>query len=624
MTPTQARTTDPRVTQATAQPATTPPQTVVASSEDAGALAQSVLAGLREADLENITIAHDADGQWIIGVENRTYRSDLDAAAAALEQIASVLPPGPLMLRLKRHDVVVCHVCVDLADYVKLQAGLMSAESLADTWDVKPGAGQAVGPVQLLASGNQSYWRTDLKLRPAVEYQIGLETDPFESDYFLLTNLETTVGKGLSADLRFATQVTSDADVEMDRALLTWTGWPCTDLLATTSIGKFRDEIYGYYGELQFGGENHRVGAVGSLTHMNANFDPFDKWEQAFAYYEYDWGQLGLQSRLGYGKFRESGDTGFTLSLRRRFGESVIEAQAVKTNDGDEGLTFGLSIPFGSSRASSPDRLRVRTDTAVSAEYLSNFAVQGDYLQGPHDLDSFRGELSASYLQHHGQRLLDEPNGVTAPDWPVAPSFEGTSGLLRIPTADVAPEGRLLTGISYMDRGHSKVRSADTDAMPTFIGAGFLPNLELVGRLTFFHDVKAFSWNYNLDRSFNAHYRIKPQRGAWNPALAVGVQDVSYGTTTSYLGQAEYIVGTWRHDNWRAHLGFGTGRYEPVFGGVDLALTGEHRVHLMADYDSDYVNTGLRVFLGDWGTASIGLLGMEDIAGAVTFQTDLR
>ena len=166
------------------------------------------------------------------------------------------------------------------------------------------------------------------------------------------------------------------------------------------------------------------------------------------------------------------------------------------------------------------------------------------------------------------------------------------------------------------------MRSAVTDAMPTFIGAGFLPNLELVGRLTFFHDVKAFNWPYNLDRSFNVHYRACGQRG-WLPAVAIGAQDVSYGTTTSYLGKAEYIVGTWERADWRLHLGAGSGRFDPVFAGVEYAVAGEHEIHLMTEYDSDFVNAGVR-FIGDWGSVDVGLLGMSRLTGAVTFETTLH
>ena len=193
---------------------------------------------------------------------------------------------------------------------------------------------------------------------------------------------------------------------------------------------------------------------------------------------------------------------------------------------------------------------------------------------------------------------------------------------MRIPTADAIADGTLLAGISYMDREHSKVISDDTDAMPVFVGAGFLPNLELIGRLTFFHDVKAFDWPYNLDRSFNVHYRLMPQKG-WTPAVAIGAQDVTFGTTTSFLGKAEYVVGSWEHADWRLHLGAGSGRYDPAFAGVEWAVPGRHRVHLMTEYDSEFVNAGVRL-LEDWGSVNLSLLGMSELTGAVSLNTQLR
>jgi len=590
---------------------------------DEDVLADDLYHRLVAESLENVSVARAADGSWIISFENRTWRSEIDALAAALDATANVLPPTDVILQMKRHDVVVSHVRVALADYVKLQAGMLSPEALADAWDVHAGPVRIEGPVDVLAEGNDSFLRTDILGRPAIDYTIGLENDPFESDYFLLTSVKTTVAPGLWANLRFPVQLTSDQKAAMDRALATWVGRPVDGVLATGSIGKFRDGLYGYYGEVRTDTDTHQFGVVGSLVDQQSNLSPTDKFDSAFAYYQYDWGELGLKARLGYGQFLESGQEGATLSLRRRFDESVIEARAIRTNDGDEGLMFGLSVPLGPRRASSPNTLRARTDTTFRIDYTSDFNVQGDYLWGPHDLESFRGEASPSYVQHHGERLLEGRAGDADGHWPAAPSYEGTSGLIRIPTADVAEDGRLFTGISYFDRDHSKVVGADTDAMPTFVGAGFLPNLELVGRITFFHDVHAFEWNYNLDRSFNAHYRLCDQRGDWLPALALGAQDVTYGTTTSYVGEAEYLVGTWRRDNFRAHLGLGSGKFDPVFGGLEMAITGKNRLHLMADYDSDYVNAGLRWFIGDWGTASVSVLGMEDVTGSVTFQTDL-
>ncbi len=591
---------------------------------DEQAAAKALLENLRKNDLENLSIGRDAAERWIINIENRTWRSDMDALKKALDAATAILPAVPITVQIKRHDVVVSHVNVELADYVKLQADILSGEGLAENWQVKSGPAEVIEPVEVLAHGNESYLRMDLLIRPAIEYYIGLEHDPFESDYFLMTDATTTLGPGFWAQMRFPTQLTTNRQVALDRSLLGWVGRPVNGVLGTASGGRFSDQLYGYYAEARTDTAEHQFGIAGSLIDQQLQLNPFDTYASAFGYYQYDWGNIGLKARLGYGQFLENDNKGMALSLRRRFGESVIEARAIRTNDGDEGLTFEVSLPLGPRRASSPEDVRMRSNPAVSVDYKSNLSVQGDYLQGSHDLESFRGEISPAYLAAHGERLADDPEEAPETAWPAAPSYEGNSGLMRIPTADVTPDGRLLAGMSYFDREHSKVPDNETDAMPTFVGVGFLPNLELVGRLTFFHDVKAFDWNYNLDRSFNIHYQLKSQTEDWVPAVAVGAQDVTFGTTTSYVGEAEYAVGTWQRENMRVHLGLGSGRLKPVFGGFELALERGNRTHLITEYDSDYVNAGARWFLADWGTASIGLLGMDELTGSISFQTDLQ
>lgn len=591
---------------------------------DGPKLADDLRQRLTEDDLENIEIARVGDGAWIIGFENRTQRSDIDAIAVALATTASVLPPADVILEVKRHDVTVSHVRVALADYVKLQAGMLSAEKLSATWSVDAGPPDVTEPVEVLARGNESFFRTDLLLRPGLDYTIGLEHDPFVGDFFLLMDARTTLAPGLWANARFPARLTADPQVTMDQALLSWVGRPIDGVLATGSGGKFRDDLHGFYGEVRTDTREHQFGIVGSVTNRASSLDPSDGCRRSFAYYQHDWGRLALKTRLGYGRFIESGEEGLALSLDRRFGESEIGLRAIRTDDGDEGLVFKLSVPLGPKRASSPAAVRPRLAPALTFDYTSNFAALGDYLQGPFDLNSFRGELSPAYLQQHGERLTGGIRSRVSEIWRTAPSFEGTSGLMRIPTADVAPDGRVFTGISYFDREHSKVQSADTNAMPTFVGIGFLPNLEIVGRLTFFHDVRAFSWNYNLDRSFNLHYRLNEQRGNWFPAFAVGAQDVGFGTSTSYLGDAEYLVATLRRDNLRAHVGIGNGKFSPAFGGLDMALGGDNPFHLMIEHDSNYFNAGVRGFIGDCCTASVGLLGLEGLTGSVTFRTELQ
>lgn len=606
------------VTDGTPAPSVVTPAAVVEGQQQE--LAEQLLTALGKAKLENIIVAVDDVGGWFVDFENRTYRSDMDALAAGLRLIAEHLPPVQLAVKVKRDDVPVCHVSLYLGDYAAAQGSLMTPEELARRWTV-----QAFAPAQprrTLASGYSSRGKVDIALRPALHYEIGNEADPFESDVLLVANADATLARGWHANLQYPIQLTGDREGEFDRALLTKTGWLARNLLATGSMGKFERGFYGWYGELQWDRQEHRFGLVANNL-SDALQIGSDSRSHAFAYYEYEAGGLGLTSRLGYGRFVDSNSDGALLSLQRRFGESVVTAEAVRAEGGAEALNFRLSVPLGPRVASDPKALRLRSDTAFELDYQSNLALQGKYLQNGQDLRSFRGELSAPYVEQHVTRVLGEKVEKPRSSWPASPSLEGTSGLIRIPTADVIADGHLLAGISYMGEEHSRIVSAKTDAMPLFVGIGFLPNLELVGKLTIFHDVKAYNWNYNLDRSFNAHYRILPQK-RHVPALAIGAQDVTFGTTSSYLGKSQYLVGTWAEDRYRLHVGYGRERLSGPFGGIDYALRADQRLQLMIDYDTRYVNAGLRGFVNKWLTVDVSLLGLSELGGAVVFQTELK
>ncbi|MEI6502082.1 MAG: hypothetical protein WCP21_13780, partial [Armatimonadota bacterium] len=99
-------------------------------------LADRLLQALAQAKLENIAIARDGRGGWIMGFENRTYRSDMDAMAAALRIIADTLPTAPLLLQVKRDDVPVCQMGLNLADCVAAQGQTLAPAELAQRWQV--------------------------------------------------------------------------------------------------------------------------------------------------------------------------------------------------------------------------------------------------------------------------------------------------------------------------------------------------------------------------------------------------------------------------------------------------------------------------------------------------------
>jgi hypothetical protein len=600
-------------------PAAKPISLSIISEEE---VADKLLQALCQAKLENISIARDGCGGWIIGFENRTYRSDIDAMAEALRILGAMLPTAQVLLQVKRDDVLICELKLQMADYVAAQGETLAPAELARRWQVASnGLGKGLVPQPLL-TGNSSYRKIDLSLRPAIEYQIGREDRWFVGNYFIIADADTTLAHGWHANLQSSTRLSSGVSSQLDQARLTKTGWLARNFLATGTFGKLQESTYGWYGEAQWDGQEDRVGLVGySIAGSLRSFE--DNQNHAFGYYEHEWGDMGLTARLGYGRFVNQEADGAVLSLRRRFGESVVIVEALRAQGGEEAINFKLSVPMGPRVAAAPSALRVRSATAFKIDYSSNLGLTGDYLQNGQDLASFRGEPTAPYVAGHPERLLGEVCQPMPADWPASPSLEGTTGLIRIPTAEVAADGTLQGGVTYMDRDHSRLAGAPSDAMPIFVSMGLLPNLEIVGKVTIFHDTRAFDWGFNTDRSFNVHYRLCKQ-SPHRPAIAIGAQDISFAAETQEIGKSEYIVSTWAAHRWRAHAGIGKDRLDGVFGGVNVDLTGNRRLQLLVDYDTQYVNAGVRGFVGNWLALDASLLGMSKLGGAVVFRTELR
>jgi hypothetical protein len=182
-----------------------------------------------------------------------------------------------------------------------------------------------------------------------------------------------------------------------------------------------------------------------------------------------------------------------------------------------------------------------------------------------------------------------------------APNFLGATGLLNTPTADV------------LRHREWNVHVHGTDDFVTY-GANFgiVENLEI--------GVTAFDRNHGggTDALINLKYRLLPETKSV-PAIAVGAVDVTdefnvdpsiYLVVSKALGKLSSGAGGYQL---RGHVGIGQGIYDGVFGGLDLILT--PRVMLIAEYDSDDFNAGVRFGLTPEVRADLGVLNGKFGAG---------
>jgi hypothetical protein len=181
--------------------------------------------------------------------------------------------------------------------------------------------------------------------------------------------------------------------------------------------------------------------------------------------------------------------------------------------------------------------------------------------------------------------LLLINNNAFAADFRNTLSFQGYTGLLNTPNAEVADEGRL--NALYSDQKERMWRSATPREENYLVSVGFFSFVEIGGRLT---DAPGAGVR---DLSANLKIRVPfIPRGQYLPQVAVGMQDMGGGAThlqTNYLVASEEL---WR---FRFSLGYGAGpdRMKGVFGGAEF--TAFDWLSLIGENDTKETNFGVRL-----------------------------
>ena len=187
----------------------------------------------------------------------------------------------------------------------------------------------------------------------------------------------------------------------------------------------------------------------------------------------------------------------------------------------------------------------------------------------------------------------------------------GTTGLLNTPNANMQKDGMFIIGTNYIPK----------DIMPDywdyntgnyFLNITFFPFIEIAYRCTFLKVNNNNEINWNQDRSVSLRLRaIKESR--FMPSIVVGSNDL---LTTRELNVFEkskgnrffssiYAVATKNIYINRNKLSITSGSYilsknelyKGVFGGIEYSPSFLRQVSIIAEYDSNCINTGLTVLL---------------------------
>ena len=202
----------------------------------------------------------------------------------------------------------------------------------------------------------------------------------------------------------------------------------------------------------------------------------------------------------------------------------------------------------------------------------------------------------------------------------VEPNLEGVGGLINTPLAEAIPDGALSFGFG-INKNIASPRFGFTQYNHYF-ALGFLPGFEVTGRLTRFPDfedpaVPRFG-DYK-DREVSVKWQFLKESDAM-PAVAVGVRDMGGEARTQ---EAFYAVAQKRiYKNLTLSVGGGTDKYEGVFGGA--LYNPVDSVELMAEYDTEGLNAGVRFTPADWLSLSLAALDGGDVGFSVNTKINLN
>jgi len=207
-------------------------------------------------------------------------------------------------------------------------------------------------------------------------------------------------------------------------------------------------------------------------------------------------------------------------------------------------------------------------------------------------------------------------------------SLNTLTGLYNIPSAEVMGDGQASFGAFYLSRNFfTKYQTFNENAIEYFGAIGFLPFLELS-----VHFTKNLAPNDALgDRTFNLKIKAIEEK-EFIPAIAIGIHDPIHteeNPTNHY--NSLYIVTTKNiiiNNSFVNKIavtnGYGSDiikaaayQYIGYFGGVSLTVL--HFVNLMAEYDADRFNGGIRVCLFNHINILAGWGGFSYFMGGASF-----
>ncbi|HWR29477.1 MAG TPA: YjbH domain-containing protein [Negativicutes bacterium] len=179
-----------------------------------------------------------------------------------------------------------------------------------------------------------------------------------------------------------------------------------------------------------------------------------------------------------------------------------------------------------------------------------------------------------------------------------APSVTGSTGMIRIPTADALQLGQFSAGYYYWQDHGSAVAAV---GLPSGI------------------EVSASApWKNGASEAWivNAKYNLN-QEALLIPAVSVGIEDIGGQGRRSVYG----VISKALPYGFRIHIGAGTGRFDGMFGAIEKVLnptsirkkaSGFPVTSIIVEMDGAKLNYGARMRLAHGLRLDAGWLGQDE------------
>lgn len=213
----------------------------------------------------------------------------------------------------------------------------------------------------------------------------------------------------------------------------------------------------------------------------------------------------------------------------------------------------------------------------------------------------------------------------------------GVTGLLNAPSAEMQKEGLFMAGGNFLPKEMTP-GTWDYNTGNYFLNITFMSFVEVAYRCTLFKDDFLAGNKWQQDRSVSL--RLRPlKEGKYWPSVVLGSNDAF---TTNQLNPTKeskgnryfssiYGVATKNIDIHGHTIGFTVGGYflsknslyEGVFGGISYTPSFLRPVSLMAEYDANVINVGVKAKIFKCFSLHVFSYDFKAISGGIRYEFQL-